>query len=72
MKMSQPDETEIDFSGGVRGRFYRPGSALIAPIHLEPALQAALQARADREGMALSDYVNLILKKDADAFEAAE
>jgi hypothetical protein len=70
MKMTQADD-EVDFTGGQRGRFYRPGAALIAPIHLEPDVQAFLQARAEKRGMALNAFVNLILKKEIELIEAA-
>lgn len=68
--MSPPDE-EVDFTDGQRGRFHRPGAALIAPIHLEPDVQAYLQARAEKRGMALGAFVNLILKKEIELIEAA-
>ena len=69
MKMNPVDD-EIDFSGGQRGRFHRPGAALIAPIHLEPDVQASLQARADRRGIALCALVNLILRREIASNEA--
>lgn len=70
-KMTQADDDEVDFTGGRRSRFYRKEAALIAPIHLEPEVQAFLQARAERRGMALSAFVNLILKKEIELIEAA-
>lgn len=71
MKMTEPDENEIDFSGSQRGRFHRPGAALIAPIHLEPEVQAFLQPRAERRGMELGAFVNLLLKKEIELLKAA-
>ena len=68
--MTQADD-EVDFTGGQRGRFYHSGAALIAPIHLEPEVQAYLQARAEKRGMALGTFVNLILKKEIELIEAA-
>lgn len=70
--MSPTDDPDVDFTGGERGKFHRPGAALIAPIHLEPDVQAFLQARAQRRGMALAAFVNLILKKEIELIEAAE
>jgi hypothetical protein len=69
--MSRAEEAEVDFSGGVRGRFHRPGAALLAPVHLEPEVQAYLQAHATRRGMELSAFVNLLLKKEIELIEAA-
>jgi hypothetical protein len=69
--MTQTEEAEVDFTGGQRGKFHRPGAALIAPIHLEPDVQAYLQARAERRGMTLGAFVNLLLKKEIELIEAA-
>ena len=62
--MTQADEKDVDFTGGQRGRFFRPGAALLAPIHLEPAVQEFLQSSADQRGMGLSAFVNMLLKKE--------
>ncbi|MGH8476234.1 MAG: hypothetical protein ACRER2_10770 [Methylococcales bacterium] len=35
---------EIDFSTGIRGKFYRPGAQLRLPIHLEADVQNTLGA----------------------------
>ena len=32
--------SEIDFSGGVHGKFFRPGARLNVPLYLEPQVQA--------------------------------
>jgi hypothetical protein len=45
--------------------------ALIAPIHLEREVQAYLQARAEKRGMALGAFVNLILQREIKLIEAA-
>jgi hypothetical protein len=62
--MNPDEEHEIDFTGGARGRFHRPGAALIAPIHLEPDVLTFLQARAEKRGMTLGALVNLLLRKE--------
>jgi len=44
-----PDEDmpdEIDFSNGVRGKFYRPGTKLNLPVYLDS------EVRADADGIA--------------------
>jgi hypothetical protein len=69
--MTQVDEPDADLSSGVRGKFYRPDAAFVAPIHLEPAVLAFLQERAAKRGMALSAFVNLLLKKEIEPIEAA-
>jgi hypothetical protein len=60
---------EIDFSDGVRGKFYQPGARLNVPVYLEADVQAYLSAIASRKGMALSELANDLLKKDIQILE---
>jgi hypothetical protein len=62
--------SEVDFAGGVRGRFHRPNAALIPPVHLDADVLAALQAQAVREGVSLDALVNRLLKEDLAALGA--
>jgi hypothetical protein len=62
---------EIDFSGGVRGKFHRPGMALQMPLHLDPAVQSRLSKLAHAKGIDLTDLVNSLLKKDIELIEMA-
>ena len=55
---------DYDFTGGVRGKFFRAGAALVPPVHLEPDVLAYLQARATARGTSLSALVNDLLKHD--------
>ena len=48
---------EIDFSGGERGKFYRPGAQLQLPIHLEANVQNTLAKLANAKGVNLSVFV---------------
>ncbi len=61
---------EIDFSGGVRGKFYQPGATLKLPGYLEAEVQAYLSAIASKKGVPLSDLANDLLKKDIELIEA--
>jgi hypothetical protein len=63
---------EIDFSGGVRGKFYRPDARISLPVYLEADVQAYLVALAARKGVALSDLANELLKKDIAILEVAK
>jgi hypothetical protein len=63
---------EIDFSGGVRGKFHRPNAKLNLPVYLEPEVQASLSALAAERGVALSELANELLKKDIETLEAAK
>ncbi len=55
---------EIDFSGGTRGKFYRPNARLNLPIYLDADVQAYLGPIAARKGMPLSELTNELLKKE--------
>jgi hypothetical protein len=61
---------EIDFSGGVRGKFYRPGATFNVPVYLDTPVLAYLSERAKAKGIPLNDLVNQLLKKDIELIEA--
>jgi hypothetical protein len=70
----EPDDempAEIDFSKGVRGKFYRPGMRLRLPIYLDDETQTYFINRAQAKGMDVSALVNQLLKKDIELIEAA-
>lgn len=62
---------EIDFSKGVRGKFYRPGAQLNLPIYLDSQVQNTLVAIANAKGLDLSVLVNDLLKKDIELIQMA-
>jgi len=62
---------EIDFSKGVRGKFYRPGMRLRLPIYLDDETQRYLADRAQAKGVDVGALVNQLLKKDIELIEAA-
>jgi hypothetical protein len=64
--------TEIDFSGGTRGKFHRPNARLNLPVYLDADVQAYLAALAARKGVPLSDLANDLLKKDIAILEAGK
>jgi hypothetical protein len=77
MSASPPPEdddmpAEIDFSGGIRGSFYRPGTSLSLPVYLETDVQAYLVALAARKGVPLSELTNELLKKEIAILEVAK
>ena len=61
---------EIDFSGGVRGKFFKPDARLNVPLYLEPQVQAYLAERAQAKGIGYTQLVNDLLKKDIELIEA--
>ena len=61
-----------DFSGGIRGKFYRPNARLNLPVYLDADVQAYLAALAARKGIPLSDLANDLLKKDIAILEAGK
>ena len=62
---------EIDFSKGVRGKFFKPGARLDLPVYLEAEVQAYLADRAKARGIEVTQLVNELLKKDIELIEAA-
>ena len=62
---------EIDFSNGVRGKFFRPGMRLRLPIYLDDETQRYLTDRAQAKGVDVGALVNQLLKKDIELIEAA-
>jgi hypothetical protein len=72
---SAPDDDmpeEIDFSTGVRGKFYQPDATLNQPVYLDADVQAPLARLAARMGVSLSDLANELLKKEIAILEAAK
>lgn len=63
---------EIDFSGGTRGKFYRPNTKLNLPVYLDDDVQSSLVAIAAKKGVPLSELANDLLKKEIAILEAAK
>lgn len=61
---------EIDFSGGERGKFYRPGATFNLPVYLDTKVREYLTERAHTKGVPLNELVNELLKKDIELIEA--
>jgi len=69
-----PDDdmpAEIDFSGGTRGKFYRPGAKLNLPLYLDEQIQTRLAELANAKGVDFSTLVNDLLRKDIELIEMA-
>jgi hypothetical protein len=62
---------EIDFSKGVRGKFFKPGTRLKTPVYLDADVQDYLAARAKARGVEVAQLVNELLRKDIEPIEAA-
>ena len=63
--------TEIDFSKGVRGKFFHPDAKFNLPVYLDDQVQTRLTALANAKGVDLSALVNDLLKKDIELIEMA-
>jgi len=63
---------EIDFSKGVRGKFFRPNMKLNVPVYLDADVQSYLVAIASKKGMQLSELANDLLKREIDIIEAVK
>ena len=64
MNNNDPLDREIDFSQGVRGKFYRSGMKLRIPVYLEETLLGSLAEIAERRGVNLDDLVSDLLRRD--------
>jgi hypothetical protein len=64
--------TNIDFSKGVRGKFYHPNATLNIPVYLDQDVQAYLAAIAARKGIPVSDLANDLLKREIQIIEAVK
>lgn len=62
--------SEVDFSKGVRGKFFRPNAKLNLPIYLDEPVQLFLANLAAKKGVQISDIANDLLKKDIAMFES--
>ena len=60
---------EINFSKGVRGKFYHPDAKFNLPVYLDDQVQTRLTALANAKGVDLSALVNDLLKKDIELIE---
>jgi hypothetical protein len=70
-----PDDgppTEIDFSGGTRGKFYQPSATLNLPVYLDAEVQNRLTRLANAKGIDFSTLVNAMLRKDIELIEIAQ
>lgn len=63
---------EIDFSGGMRGKFHRPNARLNLPVYLDSDVQAYLAVIAVKKGVPLSKLANDLLKKEIDILEVVK
>jgi len=60
---------EYDFSGAVRGKFYRKDAVLRVPIYLDTKVQERLQRLAGKKGKAIGAIVNQMVRKEIDLLE---
>jgi hypothetical protein len=63
---------DIDFSQGVRGKFYHAQTQLNLPVYLDQEVQAYLTAIASKKGLQLSDVANDLLKREIGIIEAVK
>jgi hypothetical protein len=63
---------EINFSKGVRGKFFHPGAKPNLPVYLDDQVQSRFAALADAKGVDFSVLVNELLRKDIELIEMAQ
>jgi hypothetical protein len=57
-------QSEYDFSGAERGKFYREDVTFKVPIYLADEVVDFFAKRAEAKGVELSDFLNDVLKQD--------
>jgi len=64
--MTEEDDmpAEIDFSNGVRGKFYRENAVFHYPVYLKPELLVSFSARARAQGVSLTTLLNSVLQRE--------
>lgn len=74
MNPTQDDEMpeEIDFSKGVRGKFFRPGMRVNLPVYLDSEVRERLSTLASAKGVDLTALINDLLRKDIELIEMAK
>ena len=72
--MHDDDEipAEIDFSKGVRGKYFHANAKLNLPVYLDQEVQAYLSAIASKKGVQLSAVANDLLKREIGIIEAVK
>ena len=63
---AEPDldmPSEIDFSQGTRGRFFRRATRLELPVYLDDEVQVWLAARAAARGVEIGQIVNGLIRQ---------
>ncbi|HEY7214997.1 MAG TPA: CopG family transcriptional regulator [Thermoanaerobaculia bacterium] len=63
---------EYDFSKGERGKFYRPDAKFNTPVYLDEEVLAYLNEKAVSKGVAVSQLINEILRRDIDLIETVK
>ena len=64
--------SEINFSGGSRGKFYRSNAKLNLPVYLDADVLAYLSTIASKKGIQLSALANDLLKKEIAILESVK
>ena len=63
--------TEIDFSKGVRGLHHIPnGAKVFLPVSIERSVWEYFSGKAEQKGVALSELLTDVLKRDIEINEA--
>lgn len=63
---------EFDFSKGERGKFFRQGAQLQAPVYLDADVQDYLQERAQAKGVEVARLVNDLLNREIELIESVK
>lgn len=61
-----------NFTNSVRGKFYHKNAHLQMPIYLDEDVQLPLMQIAEKKGIALSELINQLLRKDVELLEMGQ
>ena len=71
-----PDTSDIpeitNWSGAVRGKFYRPNAKMLVPVFVEPDVMAFLTKHAAKTKQSESSLANELLRRDIDLIQAVQ
>ena len=65
-------DTKLDFSKGVKGKFYTPENEIELPIYLDPKNQSFYISLARKQNISLSKLINKVLSKDREILTIAD
>jgi hypothetical protein len=64
VREKQHMKDHYDFTNGIRGKFYKADATFHHPVYLDQKVESRLVAKAEAQGIELSELVNELLRKE--------